>query len=146
MTTNRVQTEALEKIANQKDFCVLHETDWNRLECDGCSVDFCPRYIARKALAPQECDAEKCEFYYKGSFKEAECDCNSQNYDVKCHKNQDCLYRKWQRAEQQLHSQEKTFTVEEIKGKLEYYRTKNKFAYNTDIFCKELLAEFEKGK
>lgn len=39
-------------------------------------------------------EIEKCEFYYKGTFKNAQCDCNSQNLDSECANNPDCNFKK----------------------------------------------------
>ena len=41
---------ALNKILTQEDMCILSPDDVYRLECEYCSVEFCPKYIAKQAI------------------------------------------------------------------------------------------------
>ena len=97
--------------------------------------------IAQQALAPQECDVSKCEFYDFGY-----CRCGDTRVpqevgytDILCSESENCYYK-------QLHSQQKTFTLEEIKTLL--YKNRNKIIFCSPYYqtesVKALLAEFEK--
>jgi hypothetical protein len=148
MTTNITPIEALKKILQEP--CPLDDLDVNKYFEDTSikpCKDICPLYgngkcpytIAKQALAPQECDVTKCDFYNKIQSCER-CELGSviykgksnYKYHIDCRQNPNCYYK-------QLHSQQKTFTLEEIREILEDYYGGNE----KGIF--PLMHEFEKA-
>ena len=104
------------------------------------------RDLAIQALAPQECDVSKCEFYDFGY-----CRCGDTRVpqevgytDILCSESENCYYK-------QLHSQQKTFTLEEVR-EIITNAIENKCGNCGDCgticlvneFKECLLAEFEK--
>ena len=103
--------------------------------------------IATQALALQECDVTRCEFYKQST---GECLCRNLKHSEQpktnfCDstQNNNCYYK-------QLHSQQKTFTVEDVKK----IQTETLIRLNPDDVRKgqwlfsvfnNLLAEFKKA-
>lgn len=148
------EREALEKIA--KEIIVVHQQ--GTIGNTGYQIRN-PKAIYNailevgQALAPQECDVIKCPYARicenKDKNGNIQVVCCLRTIDIRqpdkridmgcimCKNNPTCMYK-------QLHSQQKTFTMEEIKEKIK--SVSSYYGYNSkEFFYNTLLAEFEKA-